>query len=143
VNIFDQKKTNIKVNSDFFFLVCGLYFKSVDEYKYLKASMSNCPVQTSRYSSKEYYFPQSSNRKDIYLSILLTCEYILLVLTIRQKIVSWVSVMPHGIQWQASLKCNYFYRNITLSHFVLLTNRPGSPQRSGDGILFSQACASL
>lgn len=51
--------------------------------------------------------------------------------------------MPHGIQQQAALKCNYFYRNIILSHFVLLTNIQGSCQRRVDGTLLSEAYASL
>ena len=50
--------------------------------------------------------------------------------------------MPHGIQ-QAALKCNYVYRHIILSHFVLLTNTQGSCQRSVDGTLLSEAYASL
>ena len=77
------------------------------------------------------------------MTILLTCEYGSLLLTIRQKIASWFNVMPHGIQLQAALKCNYFYRNIILSHFVLLTNIQGSFQRSVDGTLLSEAYASL
>lgn len=90
------KIPNVKINI-LCLHVCRLYFESVDEYRCLKTGTSNRSVQTSRYSSREYYFPQSSKREDTYLNILLTCEYRSLLLTIRQKIASWFNIMPHGI----------------------------------------------
>ena len=55
---------NVKINI-LCLCVCQLYFKSVDEYEYLKTDKLNLSVQISRYSSRVLFSLMKQRRRYI------------------------------------------------------------------------------